>query len=173
MTDVIIRQAMPDDDLADLPAMQIAAGALFRELGMDLVADGPTPVLPEFEAARTSGHLIVAVSCEGGLVGFVRTCPLDGALHVEQVTVAPDWGHQGIGRRLVRAAEQCALHQGFTRMTLTTYRDVPFNGPFYEQLDWKALDDEDLTHGLVTERRGEAAAGLDQWPRIAMGISLL
>lgn len=172
MTDVIIRQAMPDDDLADLPAMQIAAGALFRELGMDLVADGPAPVLAEFEAARTRGYLIVAVSCEGAFVGFVRMSPLDGALHVEQVTVAPDWGRRGIGRRLMRAAEQRALHQGFANMTLTTYRDVPFNAPFYEQFGWMALDDEDLTYGLAAQRCAEAAAGLDQWPRIAMGKPL-
>ncbi|GAB2635468.1 GNAT family N-acetyltransferase [Prescottella soli] len=172
MTDVTIRQAEPDDDLTDLPAMQIAAGALFRELGMDLVADGRAPELSEFEAVRTRGNLIVAASREGAYVGFLRTCPLDGALHVEQVTVAPGSGRRGIGRQLMRAAEQLALRQGFTRMTLTTYRDVPFNGPSYEQLDWMALNDEDLTDGLATERRGEVAAGLDQWPRIAMGKSL-
>lgn len=36
VAEVIIRQAQSDDDLSGLPAVQVAAGASFRELG-----DGP------------------------------------------------------------------------------------------------------------------------------------
>lgn len=53
-------------------------------------------------------------------------------------------------------------------MTLIAFRDVPFNGPFYEQLGWQALNDDDLTLGLAAERHAEATVGLDKWPRIAM-----
>ena len=147
--------------------MQVAAGALFRDLGMHLVADGPAPSTDAFHEARANGDLLVAVMDET-VVGFLRTTALDGSLHVEQVTVAPGWQQRGIGRALMLAAEQVADARGFTRMTLTTFRDVPFNGPFYERLGWTRLDAESLTPGLAAERHEETQAGLDLWPRTAM-----
>ncbi len=53
-------------------------------------------------------------------------------------------------------------------MTLTTFRDVPFNGPFYMSMGWCTVSEAHLTPGLAAARRTEAVAGLDQWPRIAM-----
>jgi GNAT superfamily N-acetyltransferase len=168
VTSLTIRAAQPAD-LLELPQMQVAAGALFRELGMDLVADGPTPAFADFDEAQRTGRLLVAtVNDIDSVVGFVRTRPLDGALHVEQVTVAPGWGGRGIGRSLMQAAEMLAVREGFTRMSLTTFRDIPFNGPFYAGLGWEALEDRHLTPGLASERHQEAAAGLDRWPRLAM-----
>lgn len=149
--------------------MQVAAGVLFRDLGMDLVADGPPPDTAGFDEAQRAGRLLVATANESGIVvGFVLTRPLDGALHVDQVTVAQGWGGQGIGRSLMQAAEKLAVREGFARMSLTTFRDVPFNGPFYAGLGWKPLEDAQLTPGLATERKQETAAGLDRWPRCAM-----
>lgn len=165
-TAVTVRTATADD-VGQLPALQVAAGARFRELGMDLVADGPAPRSAELAQAQAAGHLLVA-TVEGTVVGFVRVRVLDGALHVEQVSVAPGWGGRGIGRSLMLAAERLASGQGFSRMTLTTFRDVPFNGPFYARLGWSTVDDAALTPGLAEERRQEDAAGLDRWPRIAM-----
>lgn len=154
-------------DLDALAAMQVDAGGLFRGLGMALVADGPAPSAAELDAARAAGHLLVAVA-DGRVVGFVRTRPLDGALHVVQVTVAPAAQRRGIGRALMLAAERAAAEHGFTRLTLTTFRDVPFNGPFYRRLGWRELAPDTLTAGLAAERREEAEAGLDSWPRVAM-----
>lgn len=149
--------------------MQVAAGALFRDLGMDLVADGPTPDIAGFDEAQRAGRLLVSTANESGIVvGFVLTRPLDGALHVDQVTVAHGWGGQGIGRSLMQAAEMLAVREGFARMSLTTFREVPFNGPFYASLGWTPLGDAQLTPGLATERKQEMAAGLDRWPRCAM-----
>jgi GNAT superfamily N-acetyltransferase len=168
VTSLTIRTAQPGD-LVGLPQIQVAAGALFRELGMDLVADGPTPAPSDFDDAQGAGRLLVAtINDSESVVGFVRTRPLDGALHVEQVTVAPEWGGRGIGRSLMQAAEMLAVREGFTRMSLTTFRDVPFNGPFYTGLGWEPLEDTQLTPGLASERNQEVAAGLDRWPRFAM-----
>lgn len=162
----MVRAAVADD-VEQLPALQVAAGARFRELGMDLVADGPPPLVAELAQAQAACHLLVA-TVEGTVVGFVRVRPLDGALHVEQVSVAPGSGRRGIGRSLMRAAERLASEHGFSRMTLTTFRDVRFNGPFYARLGWSPVDGARLTPGLGQERRQEDAAGLDRWPRVAM-----
>ena len=66
------------------------------------------------------------------------------------------------------AAEEVAREQGYERMTLTAFRDVPFNGTFYESLGWRALPADGLPPALAAARREEAAAGLDAWPRQAM-----
>lgn len=161
-------RAATDEDIAVLPALQVAAGAAFRGLGMDVVADGPPPPVVDLHRARTTGDLLVAVRQEK-VVGFVRTTVLDASLHVVQLSVAPDHQRRGIGRSLMRAAERSAASRGFARMTLTTFRDVPFNGPFYARLGWVELAAESVTAGLAAEREDGRRAGLDRWPRIAMG----
>lgn len=164
--EVTIRLATLDEIVA-LPTMQVAAGQLFRQLEMAPVADGPTPEIDDFAKAQRSGHLLVAVRDEN-VIGFVRLEVLDSALHIEQVTVAPGEGGRGVGRRLMLSAEDVAREHGYDCMTLTAFRDVPFNGPFYESLGWRALPDLSLSPGLAARRREEAAAGLDAWPRQAM-----
>jgi Predicted acetyltransferase len=164
--ELTVRLAAPNE-VAALPLMQVAGGNLFREMDMALVADGPTPQEAGFAQAQEAGRLLVAVD-EGTVVGFVRLEVLDGALHVEQVTVTPEHGGRGIGRRLMLAAEELARERGYDRMTLTTFRDVPFNGPFYESLGWQVLPADGLTPGLAAARREEADAGLDVWPRQVM-----
>ncbi len=164
-------RAATDEEVEALPAMQVAAGQLFRQLGLATVADGPAPEVGGFVQAQRAGRLLVAV--DGGfVVGFVRLEVLDAAVHVEQVTVAPGHGGQGIGRRLLLAAEEIARERGYDRMTLTAFRDVPFNGPFYESLGWRALPADGLPSGLAAARDEEAEAGLDAWPRQAMAKQL-
>lgn len=154
-------------EVAALPPMQVAAGNLFREMDMALVADGPEPEVAGFANAQQAERLLVAL-VEGKVVGFVRLEELDAALHVEQVAVAPAYGGQGIGRRLMVAAEGLAQERGYDRMTLITFRDVPFNGPFYESLGWQVLPGDGLTPDLAAARQEESHAGLDRWPRQAM-----
>jgi GNAT superfamily N-acetyltransferase len=155
------------DEVPSLPLLQVAAGEAFRALDMGLVADGPRPEIGAFAEAQQAKRLLVAVK-EGKVVGFVRLEVLDAALHVEQVTVAPSHGGRGIGRRLMLAAEDLARERGYDRMTLTAFRDVPFNGPFYESLGWLVLPADELPPDLAAARREEAEAGLDSWPRQAM-----
>lgn len=58
--------------------------------------------------------------------------------------------------------------KGYDSMTLTTFQDVPFNGPFFESLGWRVVKPVDLSPGLAAARRAEADAGLDAGPRQAM-----
>ena len=57
-------------------------------------------------------------------------------------------------------------------MTLTTFRDVPWNGPYYARLGWSTLHAADLPPGLAAARQQERDLGLDEWPRQAMAKSL-
>jgi GNAT superfamily N-acetyltransferase len=169
---VLVRPARPEEVDA-LPDLEVASGALFQELAMDRVAQDAPPPVATFARAQSEDLLLVAadVPPEGdavGIAGFVRLEVLDGALHVAQLSVAPAHGRRGIGTRLMRAAEDLARERGFVRMTLTTFRDVPFNGPFYARLGWSVVPPDEMTPGLAAARQHEIDLGLDEWPRQAM-----
>ena len=63
----------------------------------------------------------------------------DEALHLEELDVLPGHGRQGIGTRLVRALCDGARGRGIAAVTLCTFRDVPWNAPFYERLGFRIL----------------------------------
>jgi len=103
--------------------------------------------------------------------GFVCLELVDGHPHIWQLAVHPDRGRQGLGRALVTAACDWARTERFETITLTTYRDVPWNGPFYESLGFVTIGT--LTPGLRTIREHERAIGDDDFgPRVAMQRSL-
>jgi len=97
---------------------------------------------------------------------------LDGDPHVEQVSVHPDHAGHGIGASLLAAAEQLARTRGHCRITLTTFRDVPWNGPYYARLGWSVVREAELPPELAATRRHERDLGFDEWPRQAMAKSL-
>jgi hypothetical protein len=53
-------------------------------------------------------------------------------------------------------------------VTLTTFRDVPWNAPYYQRCGFRILDDGEITPQLQVVRREEARRGLDRWPRVCM-----
>ncbi|MFI7383794.1 GNAT family N-acetyltransferase [Streptomyces sp. NPDC049813] len=156
---------------AELPRLQdieVAAGAAFRPLGMDAVADDEPPALAELEAFRRAGHCWVAAAGDGTVLAYLIGLPVDGAFHVEQVTVDPAAARRGIGRALLAHAADRARAAGLAAPTLTTFADVPWNAPYYERLGFQRLTDRALTPGLRAVRAAEAAHGLDRWPRVCM-----
>jgi hypothetical protein len=45
-------------------------------------------------------------------------------------------------------------------LTLTTFRDVPWNGPYYRRCGFRFLEDEELKPGLKAVFEAEARRGL-------------
>lgn len=72
------------------------------------------------------------------------------------------------GSALVEHIAAWSRDRGHPALTLTTYRDVPWNGPYYVRRGFRILDDAELGPGLRAIRDDEAARGLDRWPRVAM-----
>jgi ribosomal protein S18 acetylase RimI-like enzyme len=161
-----IRPARPDE-LEDLRALEDAAGAGFRDVGMDTVADDAPPPVVVLQGALDHGGLWV-IEEDGRVVAYAMDALVDGDAHLEQVSVHPDHARRGLGARLVDHLVERARAAGRPAVTLTTFRDVPWNAPYYERLGFRALADDELGPGLRAIRRAEAARGLDRWPRLAM-----
>ena len=164
-------------DLGDLPAVEASADAQFRSLGMAMVADAEPPGPAIHVPAAAAGRLWVAeVTDDAGVtddgvaevVGFIRVEIVDGVPHVEQLSVIPRHQRHGIGSALLAAATTWARAAGFARMTLRTFRDVPFNGPFYARRGWRAIADADTGPEMAALRSTEERLGLLVWPRQTM-----
>jgi GNAT superfamily N-acetyltransferase len=168
---VLIRPAR-ESELPLISALEKSGEGLFRAAGMDRIADAPAPEPDAYRPALQGGRLLVAVNERDSVLGFIRLEILDGDPHVEQVSVHPDHAGHGIGATLLAAAEQLARARGHRRMTLTTFRDVPWNGPYYTRLGWSTLREADLPPELAAARQQERDLGFDEWPRQAMAKSL-
>lgn len=82
--------------------------------------------------------------------------------------VQPDFQKRGIGAGLVRACLIDARNSGFQAVTLTTFKDVPWNAPFYARLDFEEVTALDAHPRLAGELANEADNGLPIERRCAM-----
>lgn len=157
-----------EEDGPRLQRLEVLAGERFREVGLDVVADDEPPSLAELASAIRAGRCWVAVDHLDAPIGYALADVVDGGAHLEQVTVHPDRQGHGLGRALVERVRDWAATTGFTTVTLTTYADVPWNGPLYAHLGFRVLEDDELGPQLRALRAAEAAHGLDVAPRVAM-----
>lgn len=155
----------------DLPLLQDierAAGEPFRAVGMSGVADDEPPSLDVLDEYRRAGRAWVTVGADDRPLGYLVADPVDGAAHIEQVSVHPAAARRGLGNGLIAHTDRWAAAEGLAALTLTTFSDVPWNAPYYARLGFRVLTGAELTDGLRKIRAQEAEHGLDRWPRVCM-----
>ncbi|WP_245802184.1 GNAT family N-acetyltransferase [Corynebacterium pacaense] len=158
--------------MSDIPVIQRIerdTGVLFRGVGMDFVADDPPPPEKLLGEEISSGRVFVSVDGdESEPRGWLWLREADENLHIEQVSSDPRFRGQGIGTSLVRFGLRLARSSGYAGVTLTTYRDVPWNAPLYSALGFVELPRHAWGPELRAIREHEAEVGLDTAPRMAM-----
>jgi GNAT superfamily N-acetyltransferase len=161
-----IVEARPQD-VAALPAIERAAARLLVGHVPDSMLEETTEE-SELDAARAAGRLWVALHGER-VVGFALVEILEsGGPHLEEIDVHPDHGRRGIGSGLVRAVCAWTAASGHREITLTTFRQLPWNMPFYARLGFLEVPSDRLTPELVAIVCDEAARGLDPARRVVM-----
>jgi GNAT superfamily N-acetyltransferase len=118
------------------------------------------------------GTLWVAADERDEPVGFLAGHELDRSFYIAEVSVAGSHQRRGIGARLVEAAIEHGRRLGFGSMTLTTYRDLSWNGPFYARLGFAEIDPKDAGPRHRQKLREEAEAGHDPARRCIMALRL-
>ncbi|GAA1583112.1 GNAT family N-acetyltransferase [Kribbella sancticallisti] len=156
------------DELAELRSIEQAAGVLFREIGMVDVAEHAPPAVEVFERYQRAGRAWVLAGLDDRPIGFVLVKLVDGAAHIEQVSIHPDHGRQGLGQLLIDHVAQWAAGQALPAVTLSTFRSVPWNGPYYARLGFRELTTAEITPGLAEILAEETAFGLDPAERVFM-----
>lgn len=150
-----------------LQAVERAAGARFRGVGMaDIAAADPTPLSILAERAA-HGRLLVALSPEREPVGFLIWSPLDGRAYIEELSVDPAHAGQRLGARLIASLEE-DVRRRHAALSLATFRDVPWNASYYASLGFTELPRDQAGPGHEQSWRHQAEAGLDMTRRLFM-----
>ena len=138
-----------------------------RFLGTDrawLAQDEPTDA--ETLAARVADEGLLVACASGAPVAFVMFREEDACAYVEQIDVLPSHERLGIGAALLDAVAEIARKRGLTALMLSTFKDVPFNAPYYRRIGF--VDVEVLTPRMVEIRAEHEARGLDETTRVFM-----
>ena len=153
------------DDVEACRDVERAAGVAFRDVGLAEIAEHEPMAAAEMRACFDDGRAWVA-EVDGAVAGYVLVEVVDGRAHVEQVSVAPERQGAGIGRALLEAVDRWAAAQGMDAVTLTTFRDVPWNAPLYAHLGFAVVDDPSPALRAFVDH--EASLGLDPALRVVM-----
>lgn len=170
----LIRPARPDE-LETVQRLEVRAGQRFRAaelatpaLDLAALADAPPLPLAVLERARRDGALWILAGPQGDPRGFAVTSIVDGHAHLDELSVAPAHGGQGHGSRLLEHVCAIARAAGRTHLTLTTFRAVPWNAPFYARRGFTALRADALGPELRARVDEEQARGLSARHRVCM-----
>jgi GNAT superfamily N-acetyltransferase len=165
-TDYVVRLAGPEH-VDQLPDIEREAATRFGDSLPESVLSRVTP-LDCLAAAQQAGLLWVALDPAGAPVGFAVASIRGRRVHLDELDVLPGHGRKGVGAALVEAIEVYALKSGCVEITLTTFRDVPWNAPFYARVGFQVIPEQELSAELVRRLSDEVALGLERSRRVAM-----
>jgi N-acetylglutamate synthase-like GNAT family acetyltransferase len=116
--------------------------------------------------------LVWVAEADGALVGFAACEAFDDALHLWELAVRRECQGRGLGRALVAACIAQARIRGLPGVTLTTFRDIAWNAPFYAGSGFAEVPQGALNARLAGDLDTEARRGLDIANRCAMRLTL-
>ncbi|OXI42366.1 GNAT family N-acetyltransferase [Burkholderia aenigmatica] len=171
MTAPILIRPATREDAAAMAAVEVAAAQRFREIGMTHIAEAEPTDTAAVLVRIDGGRAYVAVDAHGACVGFAFYRLLDTQrLYLEELDVAPSHAGQRIGARLIEQVMARAAQDGLAEVVLSTFRDAPWNAPYYARLGFEALDDARLDDMLRTIRAYHVSLGLDETQRVFMRL---
>ncbi|RFU29038.1 hypothetical protein B7463_g7289, partial [Scytalidium lignicola] len=153
-----VRKAQ-ESDIPSLADVEKSAAVLFEKVGLGHITGSTMP--PDTLLEMTNrGYLWVAVADGDKPIGFLGGYALDGYFYIAEISVAREFQGKGVGRALMKAMSKdirskIGVYKG---LTLTTYRDLEWNGPWYKKLGFVEVIPQDIGpgHSLIIKEEGEA-----------------
>ena len=154
-------------DLPLIPEIELAAGRLLAGHAPESVIGETTTQFELRDALRRRRLWVILAKDEP--VGFAHVVVREPSIaHLEQIGVHPRHGQRGLGTWLMMAVCTWAISRGFDAVTLTTFRDLPWNMPFYARLGFEVIPPAELSTALRLVVDDETQRGLDPARRVAM-----
>lgn len=169
---VVIRLARKDE-VETLRQIERSAAQAFRLIeAFSWLAVGDVQSAERHHELLAQGTNWTAVDKDDYPVGFLSAEIVGRELHIWEISV--DHLHQGfgIGRKMIQHAIDDARARKLDAVTLTTFRTIPWNCPFYERLGFRTLDETDLSPRLNDVLDLEAGHGLARDTRCAMRLMI-
>lgn len=166
----VLLRAAQIADIFRMQEIERAAVELFR--GSELIDIDQTSVasLDDHEATIRQGLSFVAET-EGRIAGFAMGEMHFDDAYLHELDVDPAFGKRGIGAMLVRRFVSGARAKGARAVYLSTFRDPPWNAPFYRKLGFEDVAREDYLRWM-SAIEAEQAKFLDVNTRVFMRLGL-
>ncbi len=156
------------DELEVLRSIERDPARAFDAIGMpEIAADEPLP-LEVLEAFQAAGRAWVAVDGQDFPLAYLLSDVIDACAHIEQVSVRATSARRGLGAELIEHLAALARDEGRPALTLTTFREVPWNAAYYRRLGFVVVEPADQGPQLRALVAHEAASIPSDAPRVAM-----
>nr|WP_321442723.1 GNAT family N-acetyltransferase [uncultured Cohaesibacter sp.] len=168
-------------DIADLQAIERSAAQLFaRSPYPELAGFSPISSLVYGQAFSNRHPIWLAEVClaetpahpHGAKAGFAYCVPLGDGLHLQELSVHGDFQRRGIGGALLSAVIDKAKARSAAFLSLTTYADIPWNGPFYRRHGFEQLTADSMPQSLRDILDQEIRSGANEATRCVMRLDL-
>ena len=159
-----------EKELFLLNELENAAAEIFRDTKYALEINQECLSLELLKQQHQQNLVWIAVTESDRPVGFAVVLIIDGLAHLHELSVTPQYGRQGIGTKLTQEVINWAKKANFPAITLSTFRNIPWNAPFYRRLGFQEIPPVEIGQDLDNIRNKEAAAGLPIEERILMSL---
>jgi GNAT superfamily N-acetyltransferase len=160
------------EELPLLAQIERSAAVLFLDTPYTFLANDEPLSLDFVQQRFQAGQVWVAVDKQDVVVGFAITREVDDTIYLQEMDVDPAHGRRGLGAELVETVCAWAQLQGYKVILLSTFRDLPWNAPFYAKLGFRILDESELSISFQHIRQQEQADGLPIADRVMMSCEL-
>lgn len=159
-------------DTTLLPAIEQDAGQRFRDIPeLAWIADGP--IIPvEIHQQFVRQEMSWIALADNRPVGFLLAEAQEKTLFIVEISLHRAWQGKGLGRKLMTYMQEWASQRHFSELTLTTFRDVPWNAPWYARMGFEMLPEVSLSAMLRQKLMQEVAHGMAYESRCAMRLML-
>jgi predicted N-acetyltransferase YhbS len=160
------------EELPLLSHIENSAAVLFLDTPYAFLVNDDPLSLDFVQQQFQAGRVWVAVDCHEIVVGYTIAREVDETLYLQQIDVEPEHGCRGIGSALVHTVCNWAIQQGYEIVSLSTFRYIPWNAPFYSKMGFHPIHEAELTTGFQQIRLKELEAGLPVLDRVIMYCKL-
>lgn len=179
---IIVREASYED-IGDLQEIERSAAQLFQQSPYpELAGFAPISSLIYGQAFSQRHPIWIAESTLPDAhdqphkarrsAGFAYCLPLDDGLQLQELSVHGDFQRRGIGQALLLAVIDKAKARSAAFLSLTTYADIAWNGPFYRRHGFEQLAADRLPQSLCEILDKEILSGANEATRCVMRLDL-
>ena len=162
-----IRLARQEDAEAFHAVEEDAAELLRNEPSLEGIPVLPSTSADDYRKVIAKGRCLVAMAADR-VIGFASAGPVGRELHLGELSVERAHQRLGIGGTLLRALEIDARNSGTRAITLNTYRDIPWNAPFYARHGFVEVENFEGRDHLAQSLEAAAELGMPRERRCAM-----
>lgn len=167
MTDWSLRLSRPEDAAGFHSVEEDAASLLAEEPTLAGIPIPPSTSAADYRKLIAKGRCLSATASDR-VIGFAAAGPVGRELHLGELSVSREYQGQGIGAALLEALAIDAHNSAYRAITLNTYRDIPWNGPFYAKHGFVEVENFEGRPHLAKSLEQAVAFGLPRERRCAM-----